>query len=171
MPLVTLACWLTDDHRFPYHEHWMLLITGSYHWRMIWWIVTRSRCSNTIMSSSLNCYHIHINSMSLDHEITLITFTGKVLWLHQTSLHNWVIIKVSSGTWKVLVEARGSRVGFFHPDYEEIYSGPSRWYHINIDCKQVIWSLECYIMGMRKWVLVGNNIKLGMDDNKWSDLR
>ena len=35
-----------------------------------------------------------------------------------------VIIKVALGTLKVLVEAHGSRVGFFHPNDGEIYSGP-----------------------------------------------
>ena len=74
-----------------------------------------------------------------------ITNTGRVLWFHQTSHRNRVTIKVSLGTRKVLVEAHGSRVGFVHPDDGEIYSGPSRWYHIDIACKHVTGSRECYI--------------------------
>jgi hypothetical protein len=38
---------------------------------------------------------------------------------------------------KVLVEDHGSRVGFIHPNDGERYSGPSRWYHIDIVCGYV----------------------------------
>ena len=74
-----------------------------------------------------------------------ITNTWRVLWFHQTSHHNRVTIKVPLGTWKVLVEAHGSRVGFVHPDDGEIYFGPSRWYHIDTACKHVTRSQECHI--------------------------
>jgi hypothetical protein len=40
------------------------------------------------------------------------------------SHHNRVIIKVDLGILKVLVEAHGSRVEFFHPDDGKIFSGP-----------------------------------------------
>jgi len=36
-------------------------------------------------------------------------------------------------------------VGFVHPDDGEIYSGPSRWYHIDTACKHVTRSQGCHI--------------------------
>jgi hypothetical protein len=100
----------------------------------------------------------------------LITDTGRVLWWYQMSQHNRVIIKVDLGTLKVLVEAHGSRVGFVHPDDGKIFSGPSRWYCIDIACKHVNRSLEC-IITKRVKRLIGNEIELGMVDTEWSDLR
>jgi hypothetical protein len=99
----------------------------------------------------------------------LITDTRRVLWWYQMSYRNRVIIKVDLGTLKVLVEAHGSRVGFVHPDDGKIFSGPSRWYCIDIACKHVTRSWECIITERVKR-LVGNEIKLGMVDTKWSDL-
>ena len=74
-----------------------------------------------------------------------ITNTGWVLWWHQTSHRNRVTIKVALGTPKVLVEAHGWRVGFVHPNDGEIYSRPSRWYHIDTACKHVTRSQGCHI--------------------------
>jgi hypothetical protein len=98
----------------------------------------------------------------------LIIDTGKVLWWYQMSLHNMVI---DLGTLKVLVETHGSRVEFVPPDDRKIYYGPYQWYCIGIACKHVIRSWEYLYHGMSKRVLVGNEIKLGMVDTKWSDLR
>ena len=74
-----------------------------------------------------------------------IISTGKVLRWHQTSHRNRVTIKVALVTPKVLVEAHGSRVGFVHPNDGDIYSGPSRWYHVDTACKHVTRSQGCHI--------------------------
>jgi hypothetical protein len=133
--------------RFPDHEHWMLLITGSCHWKNdVMNTHTHSKNINTIKSSSFiaisNSCEVVLILRPWDH---LNHWYRKGTLMIQTSHRNRVIIKVDLGTLKVLVEAHGSRVGFVHPDDGNIFSGLSRWYCIDIACKHVMRSQECLI--------------------------
>ena len=62
---------------------------------------------------------------SLDHEIVQLPDTVGVLWVCQTSQHNWVAIKVHYGYLrKCLLGWHGSRLGFVTPCIGEVSLGP-----------------------------------------------
>ena len=44
-------------------------------------------------------------SVSLDHEIMLLPFTGGLLWGHQTLLRDWVIIKREISLYDTLLKS------------------------------------------------------------------
>jgi hypothetical protein len=111
---------------------------------------THNKNNNTIKSPSFiaisNSYKVTLIFIPWDH---VNHYTGMVLWWYQMSHRNKMTIKVDLDTPKILVEAHGSRVECIHPDDRNIFSKPSRWCHIDITCKHVNRSHECY-HGMSK---------------------
>ena len=62
---------------------------------------------------------------SFDYEIVLLPDTVGVLWVYQTSQHNWVTIKVHYGYLrKCLLGWYESRSGFVTPRDGEVSLGP-----------------------------------------------
>ena len=70
--------------------------------------------------------------ISLDHEIVQLPDTVGMLWVHQTSQHNWVAIKVHYGyTRKYLLGWHKSRLGYVTPYDREVSLGPLVGHHHN----------------------------------------
>ena len=69
---------------------------------------------------------------SLDHEIVQLPDTVGMLWVYQTSQHNWVAIKVHYGYLrKYLLGWHKSRLGFVTPYDGEVSLGHSIRHHRN----------------------------------------
>ena len=72
--------------------------------------------------------------ISLDHEIVQLPDTVEVLWVYQTSQHNWVSIKVHYRCLrKCLLGWHESRLGFVTPYDGEVSLGPlDNAHHLNL---------------------------------------
>ncbi len=93
-------------------------------------------------------------SRSFDREILFNHYLRRLLWRHQTSHRNWVIIMVSLGYSKGLGWGVWSRPEFVYPCDGEILWGPTRW--------------DCIIAGQHLEYKITEASKQNLSEQDWT---
>ena len=102
---------------------------------------------------------------SLDHEIVQLPDTVGMLWVHQTSQHNWVIIKVIYRCLQwYLLSWRISRLGFVTSIVREVSLGPlDNAHHISLASVVTNELVARWCIKERVKRLSSNEIELGIE--------